>query len=388
MDIKDFILIGGGLLIAAVVAHGFWIAWRARREPLRLDIVPNLFPENVDDIGWLRGELPNGGARVIQPTTSGEQVALDLDSAPLLLEPSEPEARPAGPMEPSVGRQAAPGATAGRDLSSEGVIPETPDIDEEPIVAEEPAELAAAQRAKVAGVVIPEDAVAAASPADSAPPPAAKPVVSEPLVGEPVVTEPVVAEPDVTEPVVTEPIVAEPVVTEPIVAEPVAREPRRPRRLAAKPEVEPAPAPEPPAVEELLILNVVAPYGNRFTGAELFAALRRRGLKFGDMNIFHRVEPLTKMVQYSVANVVEPGTFDVADMDEFRSPGMCFFLQLPGPDHPADVLEDMFEVASAVSTDLRGELRDEQHNLLTPQMVEHYRQRIMDYTRRRMSKRA
>ncbi len=32
VDIKDFILIGGGLLIAAVVAHGFWIAWRARRE--------------------------------------------------------------------------------------------------------------------------------------------------------------------------------------------------------------------------------------------------------------------------------------------------------------------------------------------------------------------
>ena len=165
---------------------------------------------------------------------------------------------------------------------------------------------------------------------------------------------------------------------------------RRTRRLAAKSDPDPvvAAAAEAPPVEELLILNVLAPFGHRFTGAELFAAVRGKGLKFGDMNIFHRIDPLTKIVNYSVANVVEPGTFDVADMDTFRSPGLCFFMQLPGPEHPSDALEDMFEVASAVSQDLKGELKDEQRNFLTQQMVEHYRQRVMDFTRRRMSKRA
>ncbi len=58
MDIKDFILVGGGLLIVAVVAHGFWIAWRARREPFRLDIVPDLIVQDMDVIERLRGELP------------------------------------------------------------------------------------------------------------------------------------------------------------------------------------------------------------------------------------------------------------------------------------------------------------------------------------------
>ena len=65
LDIKDFILISGGLLIAMVIGHGFWIAWRAKREPLRLDIVPDLIPDDVDDMERLRGELPNGGARVV-----------------------------------------------------------------------------------------------------------------------------------------------------------------------------------------------------------------------------------------------------------------------------------------------------------------------------------
>ena len=59
VDIKDFILIGGGLLIAAVVAHGFWIAWRERRQDLRIDIKPDLIPEEeVPEIERLRGRLP------------------------------------------------------------------------------------------------------------------------------------------------------------------------------------------------------------------------------------------------------------------------------------------------------------------------------------------
>ena len=48
MDIKDFILISGGMLIVLVVAHGFWIAYRAKREPYRIDIVPDLVSEDVD----------------------------------------------------------------------------------------------------------------------------------------------------------------------------------------------------------------------------------------------------------------------------------------------------------------------------------------------------
>ncbi len=64
MDIKDWILVGGGLLLVAVIGHGFWLAWRSRRDTLKIDIEPNIPRGDFDDLDLLRAELPNGGARV------------------------------------------------------------------------------------------------------------------------------------------------------------------------------------------------------------------------------------------------------------------------------------------------------------------------------------
>lgn len=135
-------------------------------------------------------------------------------------------------------------------------------------------------------------------------------------------------------------------------------------------------------------MNVLAPRGQPFAGDELFASLRGLGLKFGHMNIFHRLDPVSKKVQFSVANIVEPGTFDMADMETIRAPGLCFFLQLPGPENPLEAFEKMLDVAHGVAAELKGELKDEQRSFMTPQTEEHYRQRILEFSRRRMSKRA
>ena len=96
VDIKDFILIGGGLLIAAVVAHGFWIAWRERRQDLRIDIKPDLIPEEVDEIARLRGELPNGGGRVSEATGSATGLARSRDRRPTSRRLSDEPRAPGG----------------------------------------------------------------------------------------------------------------------------------------------------------------------------------------------------------------------------------------------------------------------------------------------------
>jgi cell division protein ZipA len=368
VDIKDFILIGGGLLIAAVVAHGFWIAWRERRQDLRIDIKPDLIPDEVDEIERLRGELPNGGARVAK-RPDPQQEPLELETPPLALEPVD--APPLNQSRPAVRREPAFEA------------PERAD----------PAEVDAVLfGSDWRNAVEEEDAGERREPVLStgADEPAGREALDTPMIAD----SGAGARGGATE----RSKVAEVAMPEPIVAD----EPKRPRRLSSRKageraatkrsravseEQREAPAASMP-VEELIVMNVLAENDRPFTGDELFATLRTCGLKFGDMNIFHRVEPLTKSVQYSVANAVEPGTFDMADMEAIRCAGLCFFMQLPGPEDPSAAFEDMLSVAKSVVKGLGGEVRDEHRNIMTPQTVEHYRARIVDFSRRRMSKRA
>ena len=76
------------------------------------------------------------------------------------------------------------------------------------------------------------------------------------------------------------------------------------------------------------MLNVLAPTGTLYHGRSLVEAMQSQSLKYGDMNIFHRVDQKTKSKLFSVANALEPGTFDLSDLDDFQSSGLTFFMQL------------------------------------------------------------
>ena len=293
MDIKDWILIGGGLLLVAVIGHGFWLAWRSRRDTLRMDLDPNIPREDVDPLDLLRAELPNGGARVrkIEPH---EQV-------PFVLEP--------------VTADAAGTAKSGRGHKPP-IVPQrktTPqrDTKKHTIVAER-------QRER-------DRATQQPTPRGAAP-------------------------------------------------------------LGVEVDIEAEP--NPPLPTEVIIINVLARNGAKFVGTQLLEAFLRNGLKFGDMNIFHRIQPASKEVQFSVASAVEPGTFDLSAMDALRTPGVSFFMQMPGPNDPLEVFEDMLAVTRDVAASLGADLKDEQKSVMTTQTISHCRARIEDFSRKRMSQRA
>jgi cell division protein ZipA len=142
-------------------------------------------------------------------------------------------------------------------------------------------------------------------------------------------------------------------------------------------------------LEEVIVLNLMARSGEVFGGVELDKALTSCGIRFGDMNIYHRFEQHVGRgsLLFSLANVVEPGFFDPDNLDSFSTPGVCMFMKLPGPKRSMHSFELMVECGRKIVSLLDGELKDEHHCVMTQQTIEHYRQRVLDFDRKFLSQR-
>ncbi|HWV10407.1 MAG TPA: cell division protein ZipA [Pseudomonas sp.] len=142
-----------------------------------------------------------------------------------------------------------------------------------------------------------------------------------------------------------------------------------------------------PPVEEVLVINVIARSEDGFKGPALLQNILESGLRFGEMDIFHRHESMAGNgeVLFSMANALKPGTFDLDDIEGFSTRAVSFFLGLPGPRHPKQAFDVMVAAARKLAHELNGELKDDQRSVMTAQTIEHYRQRIVEFERRQMT---
>lgn len=148
-------------------------------------------------------------------------------------------------------------------------------------------------------------------------------------------------------------------------------------------EEEDEPAPDDGPLE-VLVMNVMAPQGLMLNGQELHDALVEQGLKFGEMDIYHYDgRDKGSKGRFSVANILNPGTFQ-SDMSEFATPGLCFFMTLSLNGSNQERFDKMLDVSTRVTEQLGAKLHDEQRSVITGQTLEHYRNRIRDFERRRM----
>ncbi len=131
-----------------------------------------------------------------------------------------------------------------------------------------------------------------------------------------------------------------------------------------------------PSKDKILVLHVVAPRNRPFTGVALGAALRRAGLKLGEMSIYHYHEEgaADREPLFSVANMVAPGTLTDENLSDMMTPGITLFLQVHLCDRPQRAFEVLLETSHVLARDLGGRIMDAQQSTATNQTLAHMRE--------------
>lgn len=330
LTIRDWMVIVGVLLILAVLLDAWRRVRNERRSPVRVKLATSDTGAATvgDDIALLK-ELPNGGARVVERSHLLDAAAQNkADKAEQAARSGRP-ARPSGSTAKTPAAATAPAPAPAPATSSRGSEPARPEAPGPEKPAGKPA-AAAGDDELVYGLSTrdePEnldwlDALEAEE--------RSRPAADEPEPG------------------------------------------RLPR------DVQP----------EVFMLNVVARKPEGFRGDDILHILLACDLRFGDMSFFHRheFEAGRGAIQFSVANMMQPGVFDIDNMADFTTPGLVFFVTLPGPDDMMKAFDYMLEAAQAVARNLDGDVLDETRSALTRQTLEHSRQQIRDLERRLLAR--
>lgn len=137
--------------------------------------------------------------------------------------------------------------------------------------------------------------------------------------------------------------------------------------------------------DKIVSIFLVARAGQSLAGPDLVVAAEKAGLVYGHMNIFHRMvdkHPELGPI-FSVANLVKPGYFDLRGIKELQTPGINFFITLPGPMSALDAWDTLLPTAQRMAELLDAVLLDEERNALGRQRIANIRDELRAYDRAR-----
>jgi cell division protein ZipA len=132
--------------------------------------------------------------------------------------------------------------------------------------------------------------------------------------------------------------------------------------------------------QRIVALRLVAS-GIDWDGKQLREAIEAEGMHYGRYSIFHREREDGKTIFY-VASMMEPGSFDLAKMDDQLFPGISLFGIVPGPlDGPA-TFDLVLAAGRHLAERLKGQLQDEQGSTLTAQRILNLREELVHFEHR------
>jgi cell division protein ZipA len=155
-------------------------------------------------------------------------------------------------------------------------------------------------------------------------------------------------------------------------------------QASAEPESDPeqpaAAPPEPPkrqGADKIITLRLV-PKSEELRSEAVVLALREAGLRLGRYGIFH-LQTMEQEAAFSVASLLEPGSFDLENLQDSTMPGMSFFMVLPGTGDPVTRFDLMVQTARALAVELDAELFDDRGSSWSIQRERYMREELVEY---------
>jgi len=104
-----------------------------------------------------------------------------------------------------------------------------------------------------------------------------------------------------------------------------------------------------------------------FSGRAIGQAAVRQGMQFGAMNIFHmkNVHSVGCRHLFSLANLFQPGEFNLKTLDTFKTQGLILFMIVPCVYNPLKVFDKMVLTANGICKILDGRMLDQERRPLT-----------------------
>jgi cell division protein ZipA len=164
----------------------------------------------------------------------------------------------------------------------------------------------------------------------------------------------------------------------PVTDPPVVEIPEAVVEAPAEPAAELPPAETPPRHQRIIAVRLLGRDNQRIEGRELKAALGSEGLEFGRYAIFHRIVDGGRPL-YSVASLVEPGSFDPNLMESLRFPGISMFAVFPGPLPAPQCFDELLATARRLADRLGATLQDDSGSSLTGQRVLSIREDLVHF---------
>lgn len=130
------------------------------------------------------------------------------------------------------------------------------------------------------------------------------------------------------------------------------------------------------APSDIIVLYILPKVGEELIGSQINSSAQAMGLSFGEMNVFH-YKPRERSV-FSLANMLEPGSFDADTIHDLKTTGLTVFMQIRAGD-PLDDLTEMLQRSYQLAGLLGARLCNHERKVLTEQDAENYRAQVSEF---------